>query len=98
MLEILPLVLKLFLYILSVSVQASETIPTLGEDYTLTCTVSGADVSTYEWNKDGSILLSENEERLQFQPLVLSDSGLYMCVIIHNSTSYDDSVGITLQC
>ena len=53
-----------------------------GENYTLTCTVSGggADVPTYQWLQDGSYLTNETSDTLSFTPLTQNSSGKYVCV------------------
>ena len=52
----------------------------------LTCSVSGASVTTYQWRKDGTVL-SETGPTLSFSSLRLSHAGQYTCeVAVYNWT------------
>ena len=86
-----------FLTLVSVSITDDEATPTLGQCYVLTCSVFEANVTNYQWIKYEVIILNETRPTLSFQPLELSDAGLYTCVIDVNATSYNSSIGITLQ-
>ena len=83
-----------------VQVTDDGTAPTLGQEYNLTCNVSGASVFTYEWRKDGTVL-PETGLSLSFQPDRLSDAGLYTCTIYIYSwflrSSYSSSAEVILQ-
>ena len=70
--------------------------PTAGQSYTLTCSVSGASVTTYQWRKDGSVLQGETTEMLSFSPLRLSDAGQYTCEVTVNSMTLTDDVDISI--
>ena len=56
-----------------------------GEDYTLTCTVSGGETTattTYQWHRDSSPLSGETSATLSFTPLrktTPSSNGQYVC-------------------
>ena len=52
-----------------------------GEDYTLTCRVTGGGTMTptYRWLRNGSPLSGETSATLSFSPLRQSDSGSYTC-------------------
>ena len=56
-----------------------------GEDYTLTCTVSGGETTattTYHWLRDNSLLSGETSASLSFTPLrqtTPSSNGQYVC-------------------
>ena len=70
--------------------------PTLGQSYSLTCSVAGdMNVTIFQWRENGS-LLNETGSTFSFQYLSLLDSGLYSCAIELNSTSY--SMEIIFQC
>ena len=71
--------------------------PTLGQTYSLTCSVARARVTTYQWSKDGNEL-NVTGERLSFQSLSLSDSGLYICAITVGSVTYNSSMEVNLNC
>ena len=76
--------------------------PTLGQSYSLTCSVNGtggAMISKYQWNKNG-IELNETGHILSFQNLSLSDAGLYTCTITVRSqlVTYNSSIEVVLQC
>ena len=73
--------------------------PTLGQSYSLTCSVARARATTYQWSKDGSTL-NRSGPILSFQSLRLSDSGLYACSITVGAMTYNSSMDfeLTLQC
>ena len=74
--------------------------PTLGQSYSLTCSVAGtrgAMISNYQWNKNG-IELNETGQILSFQNLSLSDSGLYTCIIEFGSVTYNSSMEVLFEC
>ena len=71
--------------------------PTLGQSYSLTCSVARARVTTYRWSRDG-IALAETGPILSFPSLRLSDSGLYTCTISVGSVTYNSSLEVLLQC
>ena len=72
--------------------------PTVGQSYSLTCSVSGASVTTYQWRKDGSVLQGETTEiRLSFSPLRLSDAGQYTCEVTVNSMTLTDDVDVVIM-
>ena len=52
-----------------------------GENYTLTCTVSGGgtDVPSYQWLKNGSYLTNETAKTLSLTPLTQGNSSEYAC-------------------
>ena len=61
--------------------------PTVGQSYTLICSVSGGTVSSYQWRKDGAVLQGQTTEVLSFSPLRLSDAGRYSCEVSATATS-----------
>ena len=74
--------------------------PTLGQSYSLTCSVAGtggATISNYQWNKNG-IQLNEKGPILFFQNLSLSDSGLYTCTIQFKNVTHNSSMEVILEC
>ena len=74
--------------------------PTLGQSYSLTCSVAGtggAMISSYQWNRNG-IELNETIPILFFQNLSLSDSGLYTCTIQFETVTYNSSMEVVLEC
>ena len=72
--------------------------PTLGQSYSLTCSVAGDmdNVTTFQWSKDGS-LLNETGQTLSFQHLRLSDSGIYSCAISFESVLHNSSIKVNTQ-
>ena len=52
-----------------------------GENYTLTCLVTGGGITTptYRWFRDGSLLTGQRSATLSFSPLRETDSGVYTC-------------------
>ena len=61
-----------------------------GEDYTLTCTVSGGETTattTYQWRRDNSPLSGETSATLSFTPLrqtTPSSNGQYVCEVMRS--------------
>ena len=70
--------------------------PTVGESYSLTCTVTGADrlnaTITYQWLKDNTVVSGETQSTLSFSSLSLSDAGQYRCDVTVSSTLLRDSI------
>lgn len=62
------------------TISDNDSSPIVGLNYSLTCDVTGANVSTsaFYWRKDGT-LLNKTGSILKFSPLFLSDSGEYTC-------------------
>ena len=62
-----------------------------GEDYTLTCTVSGGETTattTYQWLRDNTPLSGETSATLSFSPLrqtTPSSNGQYVCEAMRSS-------------
>ena len=52
-----------------------------GEDYTLTCQVTGGGTMTptYRWFRNESLLTGQTSNTLAFSPLRETDSGVYTC-------------------
>jgi hypothetical protein len=50
-----------------------------GENYQLTCNLSGISTSHCKWKKNNSIIEGETRRTLSFSPLKLSDAGKYKC-------------------
>ena len=76
-------------------VASGDGTPTAGQSYTLTCSVSGASVTTYQWRKNGT-MISETGPTLSFSPLRLSDAGGYTCEVTVDSMTYAASMNITI--
>ena len=66
----------------------------VGQNYTLTCSVSGIAFTSYQWRKDGSMIPDEARPTLSFSPLRLSDAGQYSC---GNGTLFSNNVTVTTQ-
>ena len=85
----------------SICVQITDGVatPTLGQSYSLTCSVAGDmdNVTTFQWSKDDSEL-NETGPILYFQHLTLSDSGVYFCAIIVRKQLYNSSKELAFQC
>ena len=75
---------------------SGDGIPAAGQSYTLTCSVSGASVTTYQWRKDGTVL-SETRPILSFSPLRLSDAGQYTCEVTVNSITLTDDENVVIM-
>ncbi len=86
---------------INATVTGPITTPTEGNEYTLTCTVSGHQslmtTVTYQWLKNSNILPSETGGRLIFNPVDRYDNGTYTCrvtissQILNNETIIMDS-------
>ena len=78
----------------SLSVQISNIVatPTAGENYLLTCSVSGAEnlspTITYRWTKNNGTQtqVGTNSNTLFFTPLGLSDAASYGCEVTISSS------------
>ena len=73
-------------------VASGDGTPTAGQSYTLTCSVSGASVTTYQWRKNSSIIQGETTEMLSFSTLRLSHAGRYTCEVIVNSMTHSSDI------
>ena len=64
-----------------VSLSGSGGPPIAGEDYTLTCQITGGGIATptYRWFRNGSLLTGQTSATLSFSPLRETDSGVYIC-------------------
>ena len=84
----------------SICVQITDGVatPTLGQSYSLTCSVAGDmdNNTTFQWSKDGTIL-NETGPTLSFQSLKLPDSGVYTCAIRVDSVLHSSSVEVNLH-
>ena len=82
-----------------VSLSGSSGPQIAGENYTLTCQVTGGGTTTptYRWFKNGSLLTGQTTATLSFSPLIETDSGVYTC---EGNRSYitatSESVNITV--
>ena len=80
----------------SVQISDGGATPTLEQNYTLTCNVSGASVTTYQWRKNGT-MLSETGPTLSLSPLGVSDAGRYTCEITVNSMVDSSDVDVIIM-
>ena len=78
---VILLILILLIAPVMVNVTGGNTTQQAGQNYTLTCTVSGGgtDVPFYQWLKNGSYLTNETAETLSFTPLTQGNSSAYAC-------------------
>ena len=62
-----------------------ETTPTAGQNYTLTCSVTGAEnlnsTITYQWTKNDGTVIHTISNTLFFSTLRISNAGHYICKI-----------------
>ena len=82
---------------MSIQIIGSAVIPNAGQNFDLTCSVSGADVATYRWVKNGSYSLNETGSFLSFNPLKLFDAGQYMCIANISSKIFNISQSIIIR-
>ena len=83
-----------------VAVTGSGGAQVAGEDYTLTCQVTGGGTMTptYRWFRDGSVLTGQTSATLSFSPLRETDSGVYTCEGTRNSIAVrsDGNIALTV--
>ena len=60
----------------------------VGKGYSLTCSVTGTNVSMYLWMKDSAILPNETGPALSFSFLRLSQAGQYSCNVSISPNAY----------
>ena len=74
--------------------------PTLGQSYSLTCSVAGDIMdnvsSMFRWSKEGNAL-NETGPTLSFQHFNLFNFGLYTCTVTVGSASYNSSIEVNTQ-
>ena len=66
---------------LNISLSGSGGAQIAGENYTLTCQVTGGGntTRTYRWFRNGSLVTGQRSATLSFSPLRETDSGVYTC-------------------
>ena len=79
----------------SIEISDGGVTPTVGGTYTITCSVSGVNITTYQWKKDG-VMLYEKGPTISFSSLNLSDAGLYTCAVALCSGAVTESHQILL--
>ncbi len=71
--------------------------PMAGQNFTLTCSLTGGDslspTVSYQWRRGESLLT--NSPTLHFDSLYLSDAGQYNCVVTLSSSQLDQEHSIT---
>ena len=85
--------LPVYSVFISVQTNGSVATPTVGKNYSLTCIVSGARVTSYQWWKDGTVL-SVTAPILSFSPIILSDAGWYSCNVTVDGVVYSDDENV----
>ena len=75
---------------MSVQIRDGGATPTAGENYLLTCNVSGAEnlnpTISYRWIKNSQTPVGTNSNTLSFTPLQLSDAASYICEVTISSS------------
>lgn len=70
---------------ITVSVEVSGGMAIIGESYSMTCLVSGAELFhptiTYQWMQDGAVVNKSSSSSLSFLSLNMSHVGQYSCHI-----------------
>ena len=71
----------------------------LGENYNLTCTITGADklspTISYEWIQNETLLEMVDSSILSFSPFKLSHAGNYSCIVNITSNYVEDIITMT---
>ena len=79
-----------------ITAMVSGGTPAVGESYSLTCTVTGADrlnpTIAYQWFKDNTVVSGGTQSTLSFSSLSLSDAGQYRCDVTVSSTLLSRSI------
>ena len=100
---VILLILILLIAPVMVNVTGGNTTQQAGQDYTLTCTVSGGemDIPTYHWLQDGLNLINETSDTLSFTPLTQNSSDKYICVANKSGSvveSKEFAINVTGEC
>ena len=74
----------------SLQIIRSQSTPTLGQNYSLTCHVTHVTFASYQWRKSRDNVKSDSSI-LFFSPLRLSDAGLYTCIATMGSRIVNNS-------
>ena len=83
------------LFIVSIQLTGIPGTPIAGQNFSLTCIVSGAHVALYDWVKNGGDFpLNESGSTLNFTLLKLSDAGQYTCIV---NGSFNSSHNVIIQ-
>ena len=91
-------VATIMITVFSIQINGSGYPPLAGEHYNLTCNVSeSANVTSYQWKKDGQKILNKTGVILLFPSLLLSDAGEYTCEVEVNSVNYSTNKTIMLH-
>ena len=95
------MLVTIFLNLVPVQITTSEDTPTIGQSYSLTCTVPGADSAViYQWQKNNEDITDRSivtDNMLTFIPLRLSDAGNYICNVGVNSIMYTTNKDILIK-
>ena len=82
-----------------VTVTGSGATQHAGEDYTLTCTVSGGETTattTYQWLRDNLPLSGKTSATLSFTSLRQTSNGQYVCEAVRSGRTVR-SAGVTID-
>ena len=73
--------------------------PVIGQRYNLTCNIveSISFDYTYNWRKDGAILINESGSTLVFSQLRLFDAGRYTCEVVGTVSIISNPLNLSLQ-
>lgn len=86
-----------------VVITSSERVPILGQEYALTCNVTGVNnlsnrTMIYQWTKNNGtrtqFQVETNSNALRFSALQLSDAGQYNCHIVVSSDSLVNNISV----
>ena len=79
---------------ITIEVSGSGATPTAGQNYTITCSIFGAEgfTPTYRWLKNGSSIASETDSTLYFPSLRLSNAGRYSCEVTVMSSLLSEDI------
>ena len=78
--------------------------PTVGESYSLKCTVFVANISGYvasyliQWRKDGNALAGETAALLSFSPFRPSHGGRYTCEVTVGNAMFNEHRELIIAC
>ena len=84
---------------ISIQINDDEVTPTVGQSYTLTCSVTGVGgfTPTFQWRMDGDVISGETGPTLSLPPLRLSHAGQYICEATVATIPFIATQDVTIQ-
>ena len=83
-------------YTAFVEISEDRYYPAVGENYTLSCSLSGINVTSFRWIKNGTSMITYGQI-LSFSQLNLSDAGQYICKVMESRKPWNNSTNIVFK-